>query len=224
MNPATLNEITGLGPLCEILLSDPMIAVWVLDAETKMVFCSPQASELFCGCTPEGLLGRPLNEIVPPASYHRLLTLRTMATERGESVVSRVVWKGQRIRTTYTIASNDTLLAVSRPDPVGLGKIESEVAEADYVELGSLNELTPRELEVLALMGSGMRIREIADHLGRSYKTVCSFRDSIGKKLGVTDRGELVSLARSAGLEPRHASLPRTTCCVQCESGASTIG
>jgi len=43
---------------------------------------------------------------------------------------------------------------------------------ADAVELGELNRLTTRELEVLALIGAGKTIKEAGAELHRSPKTV----------------------------------------------------
>ncbi|XVS62147.1 response regulator transcription factor [Actinosynnema sp. CA-299493] len=51
-------------------------------------------------------------------------------------------------------------------------------------------DLTPRETQVVTLMGSGMSNRSIARHLRISERTVKSHLHSIFTKLGVTTRGE----------------------------------
>ncbi len=84
-----------------------------------------------------------------------------------------------------------------------------EIVESEFTGLGPLNILSPRELEVLALIGKGLQISEIASTLFRSPKTIENHRSSIGRKLGVTRRSELARLAHQAGLEPEDAKRRR---------------
>lgn len=63
-----------------------------------------------------------------------------------------------------------------------------------------LDLLTPREIEVLRLIGRGMSRTEIAKTLCRSAKTIDGHREMIMKKLDVHDRGELVRYAIREGL------------------------
>jgi DNA-binding NarL/FixJ family response regulator len=60
--------------------------------------------------------------------------------------------------------------------------------------------LTPRELELAALVVSGLRNREIAERLGISEGTAKLHLYNVYKKLGVANRVELVLRMRSAGL------------------------
>ena len=63
-----------------------------------------------------------------------------------------------------------------------------------------LSHLTDRELEVLALMGKGMRNKEIADTLFISEKTVKNHISKIFEKLEVNSRAEAALLAARQGL------------------------
>jgi DNA-binding NarL/FixJ family response regulator len=63
-----------------------------------------------------------------------------------------------------------------------------------------LDQLTPRELEVLRLIGRGMSRSQIAKTLSRSPKTVDGHREQIMAKLDIHDRGELVRFAIREGL------------------------
>jgi DNA-binding NarL/FixJ family response regulator len=61
-------------------------------------------------------------------------------------------------------------------------------------------ELTRREVEVLELLGAGMRNRAIAEKLFISEKTVRNHITSIFEKLQVNDRTEAALLAQKHGL------------------------
>lgn len=63
-----------------------------------------------------------------------------------------------------------------------------------------LDSLSPREQEVLRLIGRGMTRSEIAEALCRSPKTVDGHREKIMEKLDIHDRGELVRFAIREGL------------------------
>ena len=60
--------------------------------------------------------------------------------------------------------------------------------------------LTPRELEVLALICDGLSNREIADRLTVALNTVKKHTSHIYGKLGVTSRAQAMVQARSLGL------------------------
>lgn len=75
-----------------------------------------------------------------------------------------------------------------------------EVIRASHDDPGELANLSPRELEVLALIGAGLSTRDIAEKLGRTVKTVEWHRASLGRKLDITNRVELAQIAISAGL------------------------
>lgn len=66
--------------------------------------------------------------------------------------------------------------------------------------LGEFADLTARELEVLALLGEGYGLPEIADRLCRARKTIDNHRTSLGAKLGRLSLTELVALASKSGL------------------------
>ncbi|MCH7545765.1 MAG: response regulator transcription factor [Planctomycetes bacterium] len=63
-----------------------------------------------------------------------------------------------------------------------------------------LENLSPRELEVLRLIGRGMTRSAIAQLLCRSPKTIDGHRESIMEKLDIHDRGELLRFAIREGL------------------------
>ena len=60
--------------------------------------------------------------------------------------------------------------------------------------------LTPRELEVLALLGNGLTNAEIAERLFLSEKTVAHHVSAILRKLGVANRVQAVTEAARLGI------------------------
>jgi two-component system response regulator NreC len=63
-----------------------------------------------------------------------------------------------------------------------------------------LEQLTPRELQVLKLIARGMSRVQIARSIHRSPKTVDNHRAAIMQKLNISDRVELARFALSEGL------------------------
>ncbi|KWH08460.1 hypothetical protein WT59_21850 [Burkholderia territorii] len=65
---------------------------------------------------------------------------------------------------------------------------------------GRKTELSKREVEVMRLYVSGMKVTEIAEHLRRSDKTVSAQKMSAMKKIGATSDVELLKYALETGL------------------------
>ena len=77
---------------------------------------------------------------------------------------------------------------------------DAEVVELELHDAGILQVLSPRELEVLVLIGDGHSYAEIARQLHRSVRTVERHRDHLGQKLGANNRVELARFAIRAGI------------------------
>ncbi len=58
-----------------------------------------------------------------------------------------------------------------------------------------VSQMTPRELEILRLLGRGNKIVEVADALGISYKTVANTTSALKTKLGAKSHSDLVRIA-----------------------------
>ena len=80
-------------------------------------------------------------------------------------------------------------------------KLIAEFAEATGdLDTRSLEQLTPRETEVLALVGKGRSNEEIAEELFISSSTAKTHVNRAMMKLGVHDRAQLVVIAYETGL------------------------
>lgn len=75
-------------------------------------------------------------------------------------------------------------------------------------EAEKIESLTARELEVVALLGEGLRNKQIGERLFVSETTVRHYLTSIFDKLGVADRLELIIYAYKHGLAQLAPPLP----------------
>jgi DNA-binding NarL/FixJ family response regulator len=91
------------------------------------------------------------------------------------------------------------LVAAIRTVHGGGALLHPKVASRLLEEMTS-DPLTPREREVLGLIGRGMANKVIARELGLSEKTVKAHVSNILAKLGVTDRTQAALYAVRAGL------------------------
>lgn len=83
-------------------------------------------------------------------------------------------------------------------DPVVAARLVETLAADGYEE--PLDRLTPREHEVLVLIGNGFPNKRIAQELGLSEKTVKTHVGHVLAKLGVDDRTQAAVVAVRAGL------------------------
>jgi len=63
-----------------------------------------------------------------------------------------------------------------------------------------LSRLSPRQREVMQLVALGLTMREIAERLGLSVKTVETHRSAVAKRLGIRDVARLVRYAVRVGM------------------------
>ncbi|WP_430809531.1 MULTISPECIES: helix-turn-helix transcriptional regulator [unclassified Carboxylicivirga] len=73
--------------------------------------------------------------------------------------------------------------------------------KACHKNKSKLEVLTPSELQVFRLLGTGLSTKEAADALCRSRETVNNHRRAIFKKLDIHKIGELVALVKECGLD-----------------------
>src|SRR5215471_19325179 len=95
----------------------------------------------------------------------------------------------------------DALLRAIRSVHAGHRQVPAEVAVLLAEHLGE-EDLTPRELEVLALIRDGRKNKQVADDLSISENTVNFHIKNIVGKLGANDRTHAVTIAIRRGLLP----------------------
>lgn len=68
------------------------------------------------------------------------------------------------------------------------------------IKANPASQMSPRELEILRLLGRGDKIIEVADALGISYKTVANTTSLLKQKLGAKSHSDLIRMAVEIGL------------------------
>jgi DNA-binding NarL/FixJ family response regulator len=114
------------------------------------------------------------------------------------------------IQAVRVVAGGEAALA-----PSVVRRVITEFVSQPYAGLPSpqeLDELTPREREVMTLVAAGLSNDEIAEHLVISRATAKTHVSRTLRKLDVRDRAQLVTLAYQTGLvapkQPMAARLP----------------
>ena len=109
------------------------------------------------------------------------------------------------IAAVHTVAAGDSLLSPSVTRRV-IDRMARQPAP-DLAGHAKLDELTPREREVLELVARGLSNREIAAHLVVEESTIRSHLRRILSKLDLRDRVQIVIFAYETGLN-RPAATP----------------
>ena len=199
-------------PAWEALTQDAGVSVVLLDAKGKLLYANARALAEFKLPAHE-VLGKCYSEFFAPELGAERLGYFQRVAETGTPIVIDHTFGGCRRRTSvrpFTPDASGTprLLMICRPayDPDPAEVANAEMVRAKNNDLGALASLTPRELEILYLIGQGLATADIAKQLHRSEKTVEWHRVSLGNKLGVSNRVELARIAIRCGLL---AAVPR---------------
>jgi DNA-binding NarL/FixJ family response regulator len=100
------------------------------------------------------------------------------------------------VKAVRLVAENKKYLC---PDVTGI-VIEESLAGSSDTGSAATDLLTTREREILQLLAEGKTIKQIAEQLYLSIKTIYTHRDQIMKKLKIENMAELTKLALRDGL------------------------
>jgi DNA-binding CsgD family transcriptional regulator len=169
--------------------------------------------------TAESMVGRSVNDFFPPelALTFRHWVRETLdADARGEHEPQHCnMLLFGRVWSMYLAATDDwethdrIVIVAANPsaEPVDLTFILDQVRHARdrKMILGDIAKLSEAEIEVFALVGSGIRDIDVAKALGRSVRTVNGNVRRIMQKLGLERRTQMVKLAHDIGLVAKAA-------------------
>jgi DNA-binding CsgD family transcriptional regulator len=192
--------------LFDVLSTQPGIGVVVLDASNRVVYCNDEAARACLCSTPDAVRGCLVHDLFPHAVAAEICETTHHVRDDDLRIIRRTVWCGRPLQSVFqplpvAQGEHQFVLVTTQIGWADCDQPRTELAETRHVCLGRLNILTRRELEVLALLGEGKRIKEIATILSRSPKTIESHKEGIGRKLNVTDRAKFIEIARTAGLD-----------------------
>ena len=148
---------------------------------------------------PDGSGDAIINAVAPERPGVRFLALSV--SDAAEDVIA-VIRAGARGYVTKTISGEELAAAIERVatgDAVFSPRLAGFVLDAfrggEVVGDAELDELTPREREVLQLIARGYMYKEIAARLHLSVKTVESHVSNVLRKLQLSTRHELARWA-----------------------------
>lgn len=150
------------------------------------------------------IVTRELAARVPTA---RVLVLSTRSEEEqllpllragARGFLGREAAEQEFVDAIQVVASGDIYVrpVVSRK----LATAESERASSHSEATAKFDELSARERTVLQLTAAGFNGPEIGEQLGITAKTVDTYKQRIGDKIGLTHRSEFVRFALDAGV------------------------
>lgn len=191
--------------LWSILTEELCIRVMVVSLEGRVLFANSQLIHRYGGGDASALDGARLGSFLRDGLAEELLALIGQCYAEDRTIQFEGVVQGRHCLGTViplrdAVRGEPAALVVSRDsfvqeDPESVSRVQLKTCE-----LGELAVLTPRELEILGLIGEGLTSQQIADRLNRSVKTVEWHRVSIGQKLRVRSRVGLARMAIGAGL------------------------
>ncbi len=211
-SPSALASRLGADLAWQVLLSDSGTDISLIDSDGRIRFITRPIRWWAITADPSEVPGRTLTDLLGSEMAAERLTFIRRALAENLPVTVYSLVRGMRIRTIYrpvttiTGESERLVLVVGRPaddvftDIDNSGSESGPVVNAKIVDLGPLASLTPREMEVLRLIGQGLSTAQIAKSLNRSVKTVEAHRLSLGLKLKARNRVDLARLALRAGL------------------------
>lgn len=136
----------------------------------------------------------------------RVIVLSMHATEAHVSAALRAGARGYLLKEAAVEEVPLALEAVGRGEtylsPALRRHVVAGFLEGDPRNRGPLDQLTPRQREILQLIAEGHNAKEIGARLGISSKTVDIHRARLMERLGIHDVAGLVRLALRAGLVP----------------------
>lgn len=196
----------------------PGVGVGIMDSRGGLLFVNETSQLLFSNCSGVDYRNKTIYDFHPPEFCEERIAMisRVLAENRPLSI--RHIYSGRAIESTvWPIGDDlppfDRVIVVSQNKPNGSlaagATSQIETVSTQYIDLGPLEVLSRRELEVLVLLGHGLRIPEAAETLHRSPNTIQRHKESISRKLALHGQAALVHVVASMGLKTEDTTLRR---------------
>ena len=188
-------------------------AVTIWDQEGTILLANPWVVQGYQKEHQNEVMGKNVKDFMPHNWAQERIEIANLAIERNEPITLLEIQSGHRLNARYIPIGFEsgnrgnpcTMITIERITRPAYNHLISEdhkehTIHAQHIGLGHLSILSVRELEILALMGEGLRTKDIAKRMHRSVSTIENHRESIGHKLDIHDRSQLVALANYAVL------------------------
>lgn len=204
--------------LWRVLSNTPGVGVSIMDSRGALIFVNETSQRLFFDRAGVDYRGKTVHDFHPPAFCEERIEMIGRVLAEKRPMVIRHIYFGRRIESTLWPIDDrkppyDRVVVVSHnhaSEPLAEeSETKFETFETRFIDLGPLDTLTQRELEVLVLLGHGLSVPDAAATLHRSPSTVQRHKEAISTKLAVHGQAALVSLVASIGLEMSDARLRR---------------
>ena len=201
--------------LWQALVDDAGVAVKIMDADGVVLFSNHAFAELVGAASPERLTGCSSRDYLPPDFAAEVQAVVRSVALSGKPAMVRTLWRGRPViglvrAVRPSRADRPLLVCTIRPELPTDARLRAtngfRYVQSVYADEGPIGTLSPRERAVLSLIGAGMSTAQIAKTLDRSVKTIENQRNSLGRKLNVSNRVELARIALDSGLTPPTAN------------------
>lgn len=197
MSPETFSPFDGFPGCCAA----------ARDASMKLLWCNDDYARLH-NKSREALLGTGLDAIFPAEIARERETMMKPAMDQSQVVTYIQLAHGTRWLTrvwpldpnAFNTKGVFIVLKSANARRDGNHDPEGPIQLARCGDLGDLDVLTPRELEVFYYLAAGMTVADIGELMHRSPKTVERHLESLHRKMGFKNRAELVRTAVERGL------------------------
>jgi DNA-binding NarL/FixJ family response regulator len=136
----------------------------------------------------ELLRGYPEQRVIVLSMYDEELYGLAALKAGAAGYVSKAMAAEELVRAIHQVAAGGTY--------VGPRLAELLARQARAVEPAAAHErLTPREVQILSLIGSGLQVKQVAAQLGISVSSVHTYRNRIFRKMGLASNAALIRYA-----------------------------
>ncbi|MFK7819181.1 MAG: LuxR C-terminal-related transcriptional regulator, partial [Planctomycetaceae bacterium] len=186
-----------------LLKDQPGIGVLIIDRDGVVLFCNQQAREIYYG-TDLNPVGLSIEDIEGRAFADERMPLIHKVIGSGHPLVISHIRGGRYVEATVWPMEpvpdrSPRVIAITRRK-LRHDENDHENFESRLIDLGPLDVLTRRELEVLTLIGHGVPQKVVASELGVSQRTIERYRTDIARKLKVQSIAEIAKMVQSSGI------------------------
>lgn len=196
----------------------PGIGISITDVDGRLLFVNDTSKALFSDSIDVSYQGKRIADFHPPEFVEERLEMIRRVLSNSKPLQLSHIYHGRRLESTIwpirdkkppynrvIVVTHEKASVDSLPDLSG----KCENVSTRYIDLGPLDVLTNRELEVMVLVGHGLSVPRTARALHRSPKTIQRHKAAIGKKLNISGQADIVAIVTALGLDLKDARLER---------------